>query len=77
MVNSLHDDVAKITKEYRERLKENMDKKNCEYSDLMHRLTKSEEMREEMKNIKAGLSGIKSNAENVQVIKGGIERVIG
>jgi hypothetical protein len=76
MVDSLHKGVMKITSAYRSELRKNMDKKNFEYSDLMHRLTKSEEMREEMKSIKAGLSGIESNVGNVQVIKGGIEHVI-
>jgi GTPase Era involved in 16S rRNA processing len=77
MVKSLRDDVVKITTKYREKLKENMDKKNFEYNDLIRRLTKSEEIREEMKNIGADLSAIMSNTENVQVIKGGIENVIG
>jgi methyl-accepting chemotaxis protein len=76
MRSSLVDDANEIGKKYRDELRKNMDKKNFEYNDLMHRLTKSEEMREEMKNIKAGLSSIKSNVENVRVIKGGIEHVI-
>jgi energy-coupling factor transporter ATP-binding protein EcfA2 len=77
MVNSLHEDVKKITAKYREKLKENMDKKKLEYDDLENRLTTAKEMREEMENIAEDLPAIRHNAENVQVITGGIKSVIG
>jgi GTPase SAR1 family protein len=76
MVDSLHNDVRKITTIYRERLKDNMDRKNSEYTDLLHRMTRAEDMRGEMKNIEDDLSVIGLNAEMIHGIKGGIENVI-
>jgi energy-coupling factor transporter ATP-binding protein EcfA2 len=76
MVSSLHDLAHIISTKYKEKLQENMDKKNEEYTDLQQRMTQAEDMREEKKNIEAALSAIGPNAEKIQSIKGAIESVI-
>jgi energy-coupling factor transporter ATP-binding protein EcfA2 len=77
MVTSLHNEVKAITKNYQEKLKENIEKKSGEYADLLHRMTRAEKIRGEMKIIETDLSVIRPNAEKIQTIKGGIENVIG
>ncbi|MDR0573787.1 MAG: hypothetical protein LBG96_07135 [Tannerella sp.] len=76
MTNSLHTDVRNIVKKYHEKLKENMDRKNTEYNDLLNHMTESKKMREEMEKIESDLSSIGLNVTHINSVKGGIENVI-
>jgi GTPase Era involved in 16S rRNA processing len=73
MVSTLYDDVNVVTKTYNEELGKNADKKQYEYTDLLHRMTKAEEIRQEIETLSKDQGIIAEKTQELNRIKGGIE----
>jgi GTPase Era involved in 16S rRNA processing len=73
MVSTLQDDVHIVTKTYNEELGKNADIKQYEYTDLLHRMTKAKEIRQEIEILSRDRGIIAEKTQELNCIKGGIE----